>query len=111
MAIGDSADSELRINGVTDIDLTGVDTKKYAGDDVSLIVFYALMSSGDCIDDIYVLDGASGLNDFLGEVEIEAIFPSSDYGTCDWACSTGTDHYVSTVRVLSEANPELLRQD
>ena len=92
--IGDSAATELRINGVTDIDITGVDTKKYAGDDVSLIVFYALMSSGDCIDDIYVLDGASGLNDFLGEVEIEAIFPNSDYGTCDWTCSTGTDHYA-----------------
>ena len=94
VAIGDSADSELRINGATDIDLTGVDTKKYSGGDASLIVFYALTSSGDCLDDIYILDGTSGLNDFLGEVEIEAIFPSSDYGTCDWTCSTGTDHYA-----------------
>ena len=58
------------------------------------IMFAALTSAGDCLDDIYVCDstGASH-NDFLGEVEIEAIFPSSDYGTCDWTCSTGTDHY------------------
>jgi len=95
VAIGDSADSELRINGATDIDLTGVDTKKYSGGDVSLIAFYALTSSGDCLDDIYVCDATgSSHNDFLGEVEIEAVFPSSDYGTCDWTCSTGTDHYA-----------------
>jgi hypothetical protein len=94
--IGDSADTEVRVNGATDIDLAGVDTQQQAGvSTANRIVFSALSSAGDCLDDIYVCDGTgSSHNDFLGEVEIEAIFPSSDYGTCDWTCSTGTDHYA-----------------
>lgn len=47
------------------------------------------------IDDLYVCNGAGSTNnDFLGNVQIRAIFPTSDGSSVEWGLSAGSDHYA-----------------
>lgn len=45
-------------------------------------------------DDIYILDSASGLNDFLGPVKIEKGMPTSDYSV-QWSRNSGGNNYAA----------------
>jgi len=45
-----------------------------------------------CFDDIYVLDGQTGLDDFLGPSKVSVVYPISDGGPNDW--SPVGDHYT-----------------
>ncbi len=52
-------------------------------------------------DDIYILDATGGENDdFLGEMKVEILLPTSDSISADWSLSTGSDHYA-----LVDENP------
>jgi hypothetical protein len=90
VTIADSGSTEVRINGVTDITVTGIDTKQSSSADANLIAFYS--AAGDGYDDIYILDGTGTTTDFLGEVAITGLFPSADSGVMDWYPSEGTEH-------------------
>lgn len=47
------------------------------------------------IDDYYICTGAGTTNnDYLGDVTIRSLVPTSDAGTNQWTPSTGTSHYA-----------------
>jgi len=47
------------------------------------------------IDDLYICNGAGSVNNnFLGNVQIRAAFPTSDGSNTAWALSAGSDHYA-----------------
>ncbi len=89
--IADSGSTEVRVNRSVDIAATGVDLQGRTSSGADTLELY-LQSGG--LDDIYIADGTAGINDFLGEVRIEAILPSADYGTPNWTPSAGADHYA-----------------
>jgi hypothetical protein len=84
---------EVRVDGITVISLTGIDTK--AGiDDWHNNVSISLNSSGTYADDFYICDGSgSSPNDFQGICKVLGVFPNADTATEQWTPSTGTTHY------------------
>jgi len=85
---------DVNINGIADITETGADTKGYASsayaDTVKLNLYH---SDGILIDDIYICDGAAGVNAFIGPCKVESIRPDAD-DTVAWDCSTGVNNYA-----------------
>lgn len=88
---------ELRLDGVSILSATGVDTKNTTNASINQI---SLGTSGTSLtnvvftfDDMYVLDTeGSSNNDFLGDVRIDAIRPTSNGYWLQWSASSGTDH-------------------
>jgi len=79
----------VRVNGVVDINLSGVDTKNTANATASMIQLNGGTLAGtgqeNKYDDVYIEDGvdATGsqgapFNDFLGDVRAESLFPSGN---------------------------------
>ena len=46
------------------------------------------------IDDLYICDGTTGLNDFLGPCKVNVTYPTSDSAPSTWTTSTGVNHYA-----------------
>lgn len=97
---------ELRLNGVTVASVTNVDTKNAGTKTVFDTVQISIATGGNGmrIDDLYLLNGAgSRLNDFLGDVAIETLFPSGNGATSQFVGSDGnsTDNYA----LVDEATP------
>lgn len=103
-----------RVNGVTEINLSGVDTKNssnayanrlYLGCGPSTFSF----STWVTFDDLYVLDGVdSGVsgcpnNDFLGDVRVEGRLPNGNGASSQFDGSDGnsTDNYL----LVDESTP------
>ena len=84
---------EVRINQVTEMSDTGVQTGFTTNDDADAVKLVAGSSSR--LDDIYVCDGTgSAHTDFLGEQVVEGVLPSGDGASTDWTPSTGSSHYA-----------------
>lgn len=81
---------EFKINDVSITSQTGVAT----GLDSIANAVQFVHSSKCCLDDIYILDGQAGANDFLGRSKIFTYFPAQDTGLNEWNVSSGTDHYA-----------------
>lgn len=85
---------EVRINGVTVLDLTTQDTKGTA-DKIGHVSIMGTASATDLdsalIDDVYVLDtsGSAPDNTFLGPVFIQQLFPDDDGSNIDLVGSDG----------------------
>jgi len=89
----------VKVNEVTKMSATGVDTQESANATANRITFPN--TPNGYIDDLYILDGAGSLNnDFLNEVKVGVIYPNSDSGDAQWLLSTGSDHYA-----LVDENP------
>lgn len=89
---------ELRLNGVDIASDTNVDTKQTSNAYINGIL---VGTTGGLVvktwkfDDLYVLDtSGSTNNDFLGDVRIDAVYPTADGNYTGWTPSTGTDHYA-----------------
>lgn len=87
---------EIRLNGSASpiVNLTSQDTMVSANAYVNTIL---LASRGfyQYIDDLVVCDISGAVNnDFLGDVAITTLYPTSDGTNTDFTCSTGTDHYA-----------------
>jgi hypothetical protein len=87
----------LRVDGETVLSLTGVDTR--AGGTVGYDRCRFDLSTSQVpylrLDDLYILNGAgSTCNDFLGDCQIRAIWPTSDGDLSQWSTSSGSDHYA-----------------
>lgn len=80
---------EIRVRGVPVAAATGVDTADSANDYADTVVFGY---TNGIYDDIYILDGTSGLNDFLGEMKVEKGMPASDDST-QWTRTSGSANY------------------
>lgn len=98
---------EVRVNGATVLTVaTGQDLNNGGGnvaDGISLMAGVGTSgNAGDLIDDIVVMDqSGSELNDWLGDVRIETIYPNGVGTHQDWSPSTGSDHAA----VIDEAPP------
>lgn len=90
---------EVRVNGVTVINATGLDTKNAGTKAVyDSFVFKGQGSSVNVdFDDLYILNGAGGAyNAFLGDITVETIKPSGNGNASDFLGSDGnsTDNYL-----------------
>ena len=84
---------EVRLNGVTIITLSGINTQ--TGAEAYYSGVKMTHTSPTWFDDFYVCDGSgTRCNDFQGVCKVIGIFPSSDTATEQWTPSTGTAHYA-----------------
>jgi hypothetical protein len=92
--IGNSGSYEVRVNGETWFSQSGVDTQYTANAYASRLEFVGTNTVGFFyqLDDIYVADGAAGVNDFQGPTKIEALWPTGDSTPLDWQVASG-NHY------------------
>lgn len=95
-----SGSFEVRINGATELLVTGVDTKNGTTGVIDKVYFgtigFFATSNLFRIDDIYILDSSGGAphNNFLGDIRIDTVLPNGDGTYTQFTPSTGTDHYA-----------------
>ncbi len=80
---------ECRVGGVTQCSATGVDTSNTSNNHTDNVLFGFTKGY---VDDIYILDGATGQTDFLGEVKVEPGLPTGD-SSVQWSRSGGSNNY------------------
>jgi hypothetical protein len=88
----------IKLNGVTDLTLTSIDTRNggTAGVIDQVHLGDPLTFCQNCkIDDFYIADtsGSAPNNDFLGDVRIDTIYPTSDGNYLQFTPSTGSTHF------------------
>lgn len=91
---------EIRVNGVTVVDLSGVDTDPQATGDLS---FWGAGKWGSAsggnreyyLDDLFAWDDTGDANnDFIGDVKVYTLLPDADTAQADWTLSAGSDGYA-----------------
>jgi hypothetical protein len=91
ITFSNTGSAEVRVNGTTVIDEPSLDTIASGADGWDTITLSGF-ASGLSFDDLYVLDGSgSELNDFLGDVRIDAHYPDGNGTTSNSTPSTGTN--------------------
>jgi hypothetical protein len=87
----------LRINGVTELTATNVNTQATGNASANQVRISAGGNYGafySWFDDVYICDGMGSVNNtFLGDVRIQALLPTSDGANHAWTPSSGSDHY------------------
>lgn len=102
MFIDDSAgQAELRINGVSEVNLTGVDTKHQTSIDYASVLGLgggsSTQSTSKYFDDLYIRTSSSSTAEtggFLGDIKIKPYYPNGDGTYTAMTCSTGSTHYT-----------------
>ena len=89
----------VKIDDVTDISVTNVDTQNHASlDTISTILFDMPSNFNMKLDDIYILDttGSAPQNDFLGIVRIQTLLPNTDgtYSEFDGSDGNSINNYA-----------------
>jgi hypothetical protein len=97
--------ASCRINGVSELNLTSQDTQTTANATADMFRFFGgVLSFTVDVDDIYACDGTGGVNDnYLGDVRIEAIYPSGNGNSSQLVGSdaNSTDNYL----LVDETDP------
>jgi hypothetical protein len=85
---------ELRVNEETLIDLTGQDTCQGANEYFNRFYLYCQGSGSHnaAFDDLYILDGQAGLNDFVGDSVILPLFPDGAGNYAQFTPSAGNNY-------------------
>jgi hypothetical protein len=96
---------DVEVNGVSVLSLTGLDTRN-GGAGVVNDVHYLGMGNGSSttyVDDLYICNdsGSAPNNDFLGDVRVDTIYPTSDGNYSQFTPSTGVNHYA----LVDETSP------
>lgn len=98
---------EIRVDGVTQLSLTNVDTKASSTDDaIGVLEFRVTDDDNTIIDDLYICNGAGSVNnDFLGDCVVETLLPTGNGAHSDFVGSDAdsTDNYL----LVDEATPDL----
>jgi hypothetical protein len=84
----------LKINGVTDINLSSQDTRNAGNSTADTIYLGGASNSGSSLDydDVYICDGTGGSNnDFLGDCKVETLVPTGAGNSTQWTPSTGSN--------------------
>ena len=82
---------EFYVDGVSAGGSTGLDTCYITGEGAVGVFF----GGRGWIDDVYVNDGSGSYNnDFLGDVTIETVRPTSDSSPLQWTATPGATHYT-----------------
>lgn len=95
--------AKLKINEVTDIDLSSVDTQT-SGNATANIIEWKTLFNGEayCLDDIFICNGATTTvhgggtlanNDFLGDLIVETIRPNDRGQITQWESNTGDENF------------------
>lgn len=95
---------ELRINGVTVLSLSGIDTCNTALVECSQVIigggFIGL--STHFVDDLFAYDNTSSYNNtFIGDRRVLTLFPDANTATADWTAVGAASGYLC----IDEANP------
>ena len=92
--IANSGSVELRINGTSEVNVSGVDTQTTANasaDGVGLAC-QGNQTANYIFDDYYVCNGLGTVNnDFLGDLRVQAIFPDGAGGNTQWTPSANAN--------------------
>ncbi len=94
VVVGTSGTGEVHLNGGSEIAST---VGNFGTADIDRIAFWNNVLGGDtAVDDVVILDGTGSapLNDFLGDVRVETLYPLADGIHTDWTPKFGTDHYA-----------------
>lgn len=100
---------EVRLNGNNVLSATNVDTQNTANAFINEVLLGAYERAlGDTTlcthkyDDFYFCDTTGSTNNnFLGDIRVDAIYPTADGFYTQWTTSTGTDHYA----LVDETDP------
>lgn len=91
---------EVRVNGTTELNLTGIDTKHQASIDYASVFMFGGGGSTGAVrryDDFYMRTSSSSTAEsggFLGDVKVKPYYPNADGTYTAMTCSTGTTHYT-----------------
>lgn len=86
---------EVKLNGRTVFSDTNVDTQQQAGNDIGRVVFWSANTGGYYIRlmDVYICDDSgSQCNDFLGDIIIELLRPTSAGNYSQWTPNAGSNY-------------------
>lgn len=98
---------EVRVNGVTVLSATAINTAPTALDECSQIVITPKKGIGIpaeyFVDDVFCYDDTGSHNNtFLGDRKVLTLFPSADTAQADWSWNAGP----SAVQAIDEADPD-----
>lgn len=97
---------EVRVNGVTVLSLSGVDTVNTALVECSQIVLGGGTGTGAVghqLDDVFAYDGTGTYNNtFIGDRRVITLFPNENTATADWTPVGAASGY----ECIDEANPD-----
>jgi len=100
---------EVRVNGVTKLSLTNVDTKY--GNETYHNRLSIGISNPAYIDDVYCCDNTGSVNnDFLGPRKVIGLFPDGDSAILEWTPSTSGTHYT-LVDEVADATGDYVESD
>lgn len=86
---------EVRLNGVTVLNVSGVDTQTTSAETSTVTVRGSGHTGGIAIDDFYAWDEEGYQNnDFIGDKKVYTVFPDADTSTEEWELSVGVDSYA-----------------
>lgn len=87
---------EIKIDGTTQLTLTDIDTSHSGNEQCTGIQLLGQANNPwTFFDDLYICDTTGTVNnDFLGDITITTLYPTSDGNSSDFTPSTGTDHYA-----------------
>lgn len=94
---------ELRINGVVQFNLSGIDTQQQTFNNFHYLTLYA-PSGGTHFDDTYMRtsnEATAETGGFLGDIKVKPYYPNGDGTYSAMTPSTGTTHYT----LVDETNP------
>jgi len=83
---------EVRLNGVTILNLTGIDTQETALNETSQVVYGSVISTLLIfyLDDLFTWDTTGTLNNtFIGDKKVYLLLPDADTADADWVPDTG----------------------
>jgi hypothetical protein len=112
-ATGTAGSATLKINGVTALTVTGVNTSA-TGDAYANRVTFGLSNAWDFyVDDVYCCDNTTSQNNtFLGDVRVYALLPSGAGASTQWTPNGATSNYqcvntspAATTKYVSSATP------
>lgn len=98
---------EVRLNGVTVLNLTDVDTQATSNAETSQFAILNWTTRAGqfswYVDDVIILNDQGGVNDtFIGDKKVFTDFPDADTADVDWTPSAGSDLFA----MIDEAVPD-----
>jgi hypothetical protein len=97
VTIDNAGSYAVRVNGSAVAALTGSGDTQAGSNAYANIIRIGMFPGGGGggtfdIDDLYVLDGQAGLNDFLGDCRVKCVLPDGDGNYTAWTASAGSDY-------------------
>lgn len=108
---------EVRVNGVTVISLTDIDTQDTANTEVSQIsfgksVFESTDYSPFYIDDVFVWDDTGTTNnDFLGDRRVRTIYPNADTAVAEWSVTGAASGFAAINQTSPDGDTTYIEAD